>query len=67
VSLAVDVATGEKFAVKKIDKTKFWTNPKFFESIEREVAIMMEIQHPNLVRIVDFFDEENYIYLVLEL
>lgn len=45
VKLGVDKSTGVKYAIKVIDKTKNWTNPKFFEALEREVKIMMEVQH----------------------
>lgn len=45
VKLALDKETGEKYAVKVIDKTKFSESPKFFEALRREVEIMMKIQH----------------------
>jgi len=43
--LGIDKNTGEKFAIKVIDKVKNWSNPKFFEALEREVKVMMEVQH----------------------
>lgn len=34
--------------------------------IENEVSIMREIQHENIVALIDYFDTESEMYLVME-
>lgn len=34
--------------------------------LEREIRIMKNIQHPNIVDFFDYFSDPKYIYLVLE-
>jgi len=67
VKLAINKHTGEKVAIKIIDKRKHWHNYKTRESIEREVAILQQIKHENIISIYDIFDTPKYLYIVLEL
>lgn len=39
---------------------------QFFERFKREAQIMMEISHPNVVHIFDYFEYENSPYIVME-
>lgn len=34
--------------------------------LEREIYIMRNISHPNIVEFFDYFTDDKYIYLVLE-
>jgi len=36
------------------------------ESLKQEVAILGKLKHPNVTRLVDFFEEEQHYYVVLE-
>lgn len=55
--------TGEEFAIKKVDKSKL----KGKESmIENEIAILNEIDHPNIVKLYEEYETEKYIYLVMD-
>ncbi|KAJ8035549.1 Serine/threonine-protein kinase DCLK3 [Holothuria leucospilota] len=55
--------TGEEFAIKKVDKSKL----KGKESmIENEIAILNEIDHPNVVKLYEEYETEKYIYLVMD-
>lgn len=38
----------------------------FFERFKREAQIMMEISHPNVVHIFDYFQHENSSYIAME-
>ncbi len=38
----------------------------FFERFKREAQIMMEISHPNVVHLFDYFQHENSSYIVME-
>lgn len=52
----------KEYAVKIIKR-----DPKTDEAVLHEVSIMNHLDHPNLVKAVDFFEEENYFYIVMEL
>eukprot|EP01135_Chromosphaera_perkinsii_P008945 Nk52_evm1s1532 gene=Nk52_evmTU1s1532 len=65
VKIATHVVTGEKVAIKMIDKTKLdkTTRPKLY----REVRIMKTLAHDNIVRLYEVIDTTDYLFLVLEL
>ncbi|ORY52947.1 Pkinase-domain-containing protein [Rhizoclosmatium globosum] len=64
VKVATERATGNKFAIKIVDKTKC----KGKESmIETEVSILMRVKHENIVQLYEMYEIENKIYLVMEL
>jgi serine/threonine protein kinase len=52
----------KKFAVKIIKRDKIVD-----EAVLQEVAIMNQLHHPNLVSVVDFFEEDDYYYIIMEL
>eukprot|EP01114_Cavostelium_apophysatum_P015421 TRINITY_DN4193_c0_g1_i3.p1 TRINITY_DN4193_c0_g1~~TRINITY_DN4193_c0_g1_i3.p1 ORF type:complete len:442 (+),score=128.56 TRINITY_DN4193_c0_g1_i3:262-1587(+) len=66
VKLGVNRKTGERCAVKIIDKKKYW-NTKNLEQIEREVEILKQIKHDNIISIIDIISTERYLYILLEL
>lgn len=53
-----------KVAVKIVDKTQL--PPEDEASLLQEVDILKSIDHPNIVRIYDFFPEKEKFYVVLE-
>lgn len=65
--LAIDVATGEKFACKSISKKKLRTAVDI-EDVRREVEIMKHLpKHPNIVSLKDTFEDESAVHIVMEL
>ncbi|KAJ8288208.1 hypothetical protein COCON_G00008670 [Conger conger] len=65
VKLARHVFTGEKVAVKVIDKTKLDTTAT--GHLFQEVRCMKLVQHPNIVRLYEVIDTQTKLYLILEL
>ena len=65
VKLARHVFTGEKVAVKVIDKTKLDEVSK--AHLFQEVRCMKLVQHPNVVRLYEVIDTQTKLYLILEL
>ncbi|VDK49147.1 unnamed protein product [Anisakis simplex] len=65
VKLASHVFTGEKVAVKVIDKTKF--DAKMASHFMQEVRCMKLVQHPNIVRLYEVIDTNTKLFLILEL
>jgi serine/threonine protein kinase len=52
----------KKYAVKIIKRSS-----KTDEAVLQEVAIMNQMHHPNLVSVVDFFEEDDFHYMIMEL
>ena len=64
VKLARHVFTGEKVAVKVIDKLKLDEVSK--QHLFQEVICMKLVQHPNVVRLYEVIDTQSKLYLILE-
>ena len=67
VYLAVEKGSGVKYAVKKLERRAGPGERSRIEGLEQEIAVLMGISHPNLVCLKDTFDEDDGVYLVLEL
>ncbi|XP_031783973.1 SNF-related serine/threonine-protein kinase isoform X4 [Nasonia vitripennis] len=65
VKLARHVFTGEKVAVKVIDKSKLDDLSR--AHLFQEVRCMKLVQHPNVVRLYEVIDTHTKLYLILEL
>ena len=55
--------TSIKRAIKIIDKSKVSNVERF----RLEVEIMMRLDHPNILRLYDYFEDKKSIYLILEI
>ncbi|ORY02520.1 Pkinase-domain-containing protein [Basidiobolus meristosporus CBS 931.73] len=67
VHLVADKQTGENYACKVIDKTRFFMKPKVKEAFAREVKILKTLNHPNIVSFVSCYDTEETLWIVMEL
>ncbi|XP_054003422.1 calcium/calmodulin-dependent protein kinase type II alpha chain isoform X14 [Hylaeus anthracinus] len=65
VRRCVQKSTGHEFAAKIINTKKL--TARDFQKLEREARICRKLQHPNIVRLHDNIQEENYHYLVFDL
>jgi SNF-related kinase len=65
VKSARHVFSGERVAIKIIDKTKL--DPISRDHLFQEVRCMKLVQHPNVVRLYEVIDSPTKLYLVLEL
>jgi serine/threonine protein kinase len=59
---ARDKILNREVAIKKL-KVAMYTNPA---KIKKEVEFMLSLNHPNIVKIFDFFDESGDVYIVME-
>lgn len=64
VVIGLEKNTGEKFAIKIVDKSKLKGKE---DMIETEVKILKMIKHDNIVQLFDMYEFGNKIYLVMEL
>jgi len=65
VKRCVQRHTGLEFAAKIINTKKL--SARDFQKLEREARICRKMQHPNIVRLHDGIQEENFHYLVFDL
>eukprot|EP00002_Diphylleia_rotans_P002555 TRINITY_DN115_c1_g1_i1.p1 TRINITY_DN115_c1_g1~~TRINITY_DN115_c1_g1_i1.p1 ORF type:complete len:491 (-),score=81.15 TRINITY_DN115_c1_g1_i1:1147-2619(-) len=65
VKLGIHLLTGEKVAIKILDKEKL-VDPLDRERLSREIRIMKIVNHPNVVRLYEVIDTTKHIFLILE-
>ncbi|OMJ80209.1 hypothetical protein SteCoe_19570 [Stentor coeruleus] len=66
VRAGISKANGEKRAIKSINKKKISDDMKERSKFFSEVDILMRMDHPNIVQLYEFFEDENYYHLVTE-
>uniref|UniRef100_A0A0N5A9Z7 Serine/threonine-protein kinase par-1 n=1 Tax=Syphacia muris TaxID=451379 RepID=A0A0N5A9Z7_9BILA len=64
VKLAKHIPTGIEVAIKIIDKTAL--NPTSLNKLFREVKIMKQLDHPNIVKLYQVMENDSTLYLVME-
>lgn len=65
--VATDKINGDRVAVKKIEKNKM-VLPIAVEDVKREVKILQALSgHENVVQFYHAFDDDSYVYIVMEL
>lgn len=65
VRSGVSKSTGEEVAIKIIDRKEMQEDDEV--ALRTEVEILSGLDHPNVVKMHEVFDEEDYLYIVLEL
>ena len=65
VKLAINKITKEKVAIKIIDKQKA-LNKNSYERIKREISILKNISHPNVIKVIDTKEDSNNYYFIME-
>lgn len=58
-------ATNVQFALKRLCKLEL--QPVKLVQLRAEIAIMTGLDHPNILRLLDYFETDSEIYLILEL
>eukprot|EP00354_Favella_ehrenbergii_P001237 CAMPEP_0170471980 /NCGR_PEP_ID=MMETSP0123-20130129/14092_1 /TAXON_ID=182087 /ORGANISM="Favella ehrenbergii, Strain Fehren 1" /LENGTH=138 /DNA_ID=CAMNT_0010739955 /DNA_START=60 /DNA_END=477 /DNA_ORIENTATION=- len=58
-------ATGEKVAIKVIAKRKLTEDDKV--GLQNEIDILKQVDHPNIVKLFDIYEDDKYFFLVMEL
>ena len=56
----------QAFAVKRIKKTAELKEDEIL-SLKEEVQVLRTVDHPNIIKLYDFFEEPNMFYMVTEL
>jgi len=55
---------GEKFAVKIVEKTLIQEDIKL---LKREIEIMKKVDHVNILKLIEIFEDDENVYIVMEL
>ena len=61
------IHTGEKIAIKAVDKNRAKDDSYVFKNLRREARIMQLLSHPNIIRLLEVVETENSYYMVMEL
>ncbi|KAJ2079521.1 serine/threonine protein kinase [Coemansia sp. RSA 988] len=70
VNVAINRVTGERFAVKMIDRRRIMQverQRKLDENFRMETSILARVRHPAVVQVHGVFRERDFLYLVLDL
>ena len=61
--LVKNKTTGILYACKELAKKKL----SDYEGLMREVNLMIKLDHPNIIKLYEVYENEKYIYLIMEL
>ncbi len=64
VKLGKRLSDGKRVAVKIVSRNRLLREDEL--SLRIEVEVLMSLNHPNIVQALDFFEESDYFYVVLE-
>ena len=62
----IHIPTGEKVAVKIMDKEQIFSEPLNLDRIQREIRILKIVRHKNIIKLYELMETPNKIYLVME-
>ena len=65
VKLGINKYTNEKVAIKLLEKKKI-TEKKDLERIFREMSIVKNLNHPNIIKTYEIFENEKYYYIIMD-
>ena len=54
--------TNEKFACKRISKKKI----RDIKTLNQEISLMKQLDHPNTVKLYEVYEDKTYIFLIME-
>jgi serine/threonine protein kinase len=66
VKLGIHRKTGIKVAIKIIPRKQLSTSIKITQAVERELAVLQLLNHPNLIDLYQILQDLNNIYFITE-
>ena len=66
VYLATRKGDKKEFAIKKINKNRLFKSVSSIKALMNEIEIMRVLNHPNITKLYEVYETNNYIYLVIE-
>ena len=65
VGICIHKATGVKYALKTLHKNRVKQHQ--LQQLKDEIAIMQDLDHPNILRLHEYFETEDVIYLITQI
>lgn len=66
VKLARHIVTGQRVAIKIINKSRFEVKPDLKRKIYREIALMRLFDHPHLLKLIEVCESKRRLYIIIE-
>ena len=66
VYLGLKRGSSIKYAVKKIEKEMYLKNSKAFKYLENEISILKDVNHPNIIKLIDVKETLKDVYIITE-
>jgi serine/threonine protein kinase len=66
VKLAKNLDTGEVVAIKIVRKDFLDRKPSLKKKMRREISVLKMLSHPNVMSLIDVFEIETHLFLVME-
>ena len=60
------ISTGKVYVIKLMNKQNI-IRENIIEQINREVAILYKVNHPHIIKLINHFEDEQNVYLIMEL
>lgn len=57
---------GRVLAAKELEKRRFMKNGQLDKKIDNEMRIMAGLQHENIIQFVEYHDQGDYLYIIME-
>lgn len=67
VKRCVRIIDNEELAAKFIRKSRFGRMGQKLEDIELEIAILSDLNHTNIIKLIDVFEDNHQVVLIFEL
>ena len=62
----IHIPTGEKVAIKILDKNKLNSDPLAYKRILLEISILKNIRHKNIIKLYEVMETPQKLYLIME-
>ena len=66
VNIGLNILTGRVVAIKSFNKQSLSTNGDNMKKILSETDLMKKLNHPNVTKILEMFEDEEYILIAME-
>ena len=66
VYLGYKIGSQRKYAIKKKELSKYLKNEKAKKYLDNEILIMKDINHPNIIKILDVKMNKKFVFIITE-
>ena len=66
VNLGLNILTGRVVAIKSFNKPNLSSNSENMKKILYETNLMKKLNHPNITKILELFEDKEYILIIME-